>query len=336
MQPAHTTLFAADFSEDSVEAFGVTCSITVGLATRLIVLHVIDPDRDEAGTTPGAEALRAALKRRLRGVYLPDRPFDVEYRLCPGSAPDGILRTASEVDADLIAMGTHGRTGLRRLIAGSVATHVLREAPCSVLALRGHDGAPGTREVRVILNPIDFSKASEAASDAVRELARDVGARLIVMHVTPLELHLDGGSAGEIDSRDDQRSLDAICERLDGPDLKYPVEMWFGRGRVAHEILRTAKRVACDLIVMGTHGRTGLGRLLLGNVAESVIPRADCGVLIVKAPDMRRRPATRRSWSRRRRSGDLRRVPNVPSASSEKELLTGECAAPIVITMARS
>jgi nucleotide-binding universal stress UspA family protein len=201
-----------------------------------------------------------------------------------GSASEGILRTAAEVDADLIAMGTHGRTGLRRLIAGSAATDVLRGARCSVLALRRHGGAPTAREVRVILHPTDFSRASEAASAAARALARDLGARLIVMHVIPLELDLDGGLAGALDPGEDRRSLDAIRERLDGPELKYTVEDRLGRGRVAGEILRTAREVACDLIVLGTHGRTGLGRLLLGNVAESVVPWADCAVLIVKAP----------------------------------------------------
>lgn len=295
MQNTHTTLFAADFSEDSVEVFRVACAIAVGRATRLIVLHVINPGRDEAGTTPGAEALRAALKRRLRGVYLPDRPIEVEYRLCVGSAAEGILRTAAEAGADLIAMGTHGRTGLRRLVAGSVATHVLREAACSVLALRGHGGATAAREVRVILHPTDFSRASEAASVAARELARDVGARLVVMHVIPLEPYLDGSLASELDPRDDQRTLDAIRERLDGPDLKQPVETWLGRGRVDREILRMAEHLACELIVMGTHGRTGLGRLLLGNVAESVVPRAGCAVLIVKAPRCEPTPGGRQA-----------------------------------------
>ncbi len=91
MQRTHTTLFAADFSEDSLEAFRVACSLAVGHTTRVVVLHVIEPDRDEAGTTSGAEELRAALIRRLRGVYIPDHALEVEYRLCVGSPPAGIL-----------------------------------------------------------------------------------------------------------------------------------------------------------------------------------------------------------------------------------------------------
>jgi nucleotide-binding universal stress UspA family protein len=73
-----------------------------------------------------------------------------------------------------------------------------------------------------------------------------------------------------------------VREILDDADLKYPVEARLTQGDAAAEILRTAKDVECDLIVMGTHGRTGLDRLLFGSVAESVVPKADCPVLVVK------------------------------------------------------
>jgi nucleotide-binding universal stress UspA family protein len=164
----HTILFAADFSENSVEAFRVACSIGSGCETRLIVLHIIDPEADEAGTTPGAEALRDTLKRRMREVYIPDRPLDVDDRIGVGAATAEILRTAEEAGADLIAMGTHGRTGLRRLLAGSVAIDVLRQARCSVLALNNRRGAARGCGIRTILLPTDFSKASEAALGPAR------------------------------------------------------------------------------------------------------------------------------------------------------------------------
>lgn len=290
MQPPRTILFAADFSENSVEAFRVACSIA-GPRTRLIVLHAIDPDSDAAGTTPGAEALRATLVRQLRGVYIPDRPLEVDYCLGVGPAPIVILRTAEQAGVDLIAMGTHGRTGLRRLLAGSVAMDVLREACCPVLALHDRRGHPRSRDIRVVLFPTDFSRASEAASGPARALARDMGARLVVVHVIPLTSDLEGGGAAEIDPAEYLHSLEEIRRHLDGPDLKYPVETRLGRGRVAEEILRLAREVECDLIVAGTHGRTGLGRLLLGNVAESIVPRADCAVLIARAPAHEPAPA---------------------------------------------
>jgi nucleotide-binding universal stress UspA family protein len=191
---------------------------------------------------------------------------------------------ADAIEADLIVMGTHGRTGLRRLLAGSVAATVLARAHCSVLALRAGQGEPKADALQVILHPTDFSKASEAALKVARALARDHGARLIVLHVVPLDPYVDGRLAAEIDTRDYQHSLDVMRIRLDGPDLKHPVETRLVRGFEAEEILREAQDFACDLIVMGTHGRTGLGRWLMGNTAQSVLPKADCPVLVVKSP----------------------------------------------------
>jgi nucleotide-binding universal stress UspA family protein len=72
-------------------------------------------------------------------------------------------------------------------------------------------------------------------------------------------------------------------KRLDGPDLKYPVETRISRGFPPDEILATAAESRCHLIVMGTHGRTGLLRSLMGSVAESVLSQAECPVMIVKA-----------------------------------------------------
>jgi nucleotide-binding universal stress UspA family protein len=85
------------------------------------------------------------------------------------------------------------------------------------------------------------------------------------------------------DPRADRDSLEVIRGRLDGPDLKYPVEVRLGRGRAAAEVLRVAGEVGCGLIVMGTHGRSGVGRLLLGSVAEAVLRRAECPVMTVRS-----------------------------------------------------
>ena len=284
MTTPYTILFAADFSENSVEAFRLACAAAAWREARLIVLHAIDPDSDEAGATPGGEALRESLARRLLEVYIPDRPLEVDYRLAVGEPPLVILHAAAQAGVDLIAMGTHGRTGLRRLLAGSVALDVLHEARCSVLALSSRRGVHKAGDIRVILVPTDFSEAAEAALGPARSLARDLGARLVIMHVIAIEPYLDGTMAGEIDHSADRHTLDAMRDRLDGPDLKYPVETWLRRGRAGEEILRVAAELECDLIVMGTHGRSGVGRLLLGNVAEFVMPRADCAVLVAKQP----------------------------------------------------
>jgi nucleotide-binding universal stress UspA family protein len=180
-------------------------------------------------------------------------------------------------------MGTHGRTGLLRVLGGSVASTVLDQARCSVLALRaGRHDQTGER-IRVILHPTDFSKASEPALNVARSLGREHGARLIVLHVIPFDVHLEGKLAAEVDTRGYQDSLDAIRNRLEGSDLRYPVETRLVRGFEAEQILQESQAFACDLIVMGTHGRKGLDSLLLGSTAKSVLSKAECAVLVVKA-----------------------------------------------------
>jgi len=292
MSPFRIILFAADFSENSWEAFRSACSLAAEGEARLYVLHVVEPDLVVKtpnylglGPVPTSETERVQefLKGRMGGVYVPNDSIDVEYRTREGDASVEIVRMADEIGADLIAMGTHGRRGLRRLLAGSVAAMVLSKAHCPVLAVRSGNQPHPAEELRVILHPTDFSKGSEAALQVAHSLARDLGTRLIILHVLPFYIYLGGRMAAELDPRDYQHSLDAIRQRLDGPDLKYPVETRLSRGLEAHEILRVAQELECDLIVMGTHGRTGLDRLLMGSTAESVLLKADCPVLVVKS-----------------------------------------------------
>jgi len=294
MKPFHTILFAADFSENSKEAFHAACSVAIENETRIFVLYVDEPSLvPEEPVYFGQQAVQyqavvpdkahiEAIKQKLREVYAPGRPIDVEYERREGDPSREILRMADEIDCDLIAMGTHGRTGLRSLLAGSVAVSVMRRAHCPVLALRSAEYPNLAREIRVILHPTDFSVDSEAALKVARWLARDRGARLIILHVAALDVVLEGTATAEVDPRFYRDALDDLRRKVSGPDLKQPVETVLTRGFAPEGIVDTANDVGCDLIVMGTHGRTGLTRLLMGSVAENVLPRANCPVLIIK------------------------------------------------------
>jgi len=293
MQPFRTILFAADFSENSQEAFRAACSLAVETKSRLIVLHVVEPSCvAKESVSFGQPTVRLyskrdesrheALKRKLGEVFTSSHPMDVQYHTKEGDAPAEILRMADEIGSDLIVMGTHGSTGLRRLLAGSVATAVLRGAHCAILAVRPHVRPLKGEEIRVVLHPTDFSDGSEAALRVARSLARDHGARLILLHVAPSRVFVGGVMTAEPDLRDSLDALESARAVTDGSDLKYPVETWFSRGMAPDEIVRVAEEVGCDLIVMGTHGRTGLGRLLMGNTAESVLSETGCPVMIVK------------------------------------------------------
>jgi nucleotide-binding universal stress UspA family protein len=139
--------------------------------------------------------------------------------------------------------------------------------------------------IRTILHPTDFSGRSDAAFGVAAALARDYGARLVVVHVAP-QVVVYAGLIGALPT-DPKRYTGAIEARLaeyrvDG--LARPVETRMAEGDVVAGILRTAEAVGADVIVLGAHGRSGLGRLLLGSVAEGVLRHAPCPVLTVKSP----------------------------------------------------
>jgi nucleotide-binding universal stress UspA family protein len=298
MQPFETILFAADFSDSSQRAFELACSLADEKGTKLVVLHVLEPNWvPEEPVYFGQQSMQFynlaagetrcdALRRKLCEFYPPSCALDVTYEVREGDVPAEILETARKMRSNLIVMGTHGRTGLRWLLAGSVATAVLRRAHCPVLALRYTEQPAATGEVRVIVHPTDFSKASEAALKVARSLARDIGARLVVLHVIPLPVYASGTMAAELDPQVYREALEDVRKRLDGSDLKYPVESQLCRGDATDEIARSTEELGSALIVMGTHGRTGLGRLLMGNVAESVLNTANCPVLVVKSAEI--------------------------------------------------
>jgi nucleotide-binding universal stress UspA family protein len=295
LQPFRTILFAADFSDNSKEAFRAACSLAVENQSRIIVLHVAEPEFvPEEPVYYGQQAVQffprepdkarhEALERKMREVYVADRPLELEYQSREGDAAVEILREAGQVGSELIVVGTHGRTGLRRLLAGSVATAVLHGAPCPVLALRSAEQPRPARGIQVILHPTDFSVDSEAALRLARQLAREHGARLVILHVERLDVISYGAPGADVDLRVFMEALENMRKRVDGPDLKCPVETMLRRGYAPEGIIETAEDMGCDLIVVGTHGRTGLSRVLMGSVAEHVLAKASCPVLMVKA-----------------------------------------------------
>jgi nucleotide-binding universal stress UspA family protein len=145
-----------------------------------------------------------------------------------------------------------------------------------------------------VLYATDFSDCSRCAFRLARTLAGAQGARLIVLHVnaTPGPLVAYGEALAWLQPADYPRKLEHALRHFQVLDAGVRVEHRLVEGDPATEILRVAAETGCDTIVMGTHGRTGLERLLLGSVAERVVRRATCPVVTVKAP---RQPVPSRS-----------------------------------------
>lgn len=310
----HTILLAADFSESSREAFRAACSLFGKDGAQLVVMHAIEPIvfAGEPGVPPPLmsqdESHRKALGEELRGAYKAAPVINVKYYLRDGLAAEVLLRTAEELGCDLVVMGTHGRSALGRLLMGSVAETVLRKADCPVLVLRsparldaateaGGEAAPPP--IRTILHPTDFSACSNAAFALACKLAENLKARLIVLHAAPMATVFGGTFPGvPNDPRIYQHALETRLRQIQIPgpapgteptnaevgpeESTLRVEHRLREGDAAAEIVQVADDMGADLIVIGTHGRTGLRRILTGSVAEAVLRTAHCPVLALK------------------------------------------------------
>lgn len=221
-------------------------------------------------------------------------PVDVvvTHAMTPSTA---ILEHAAAPDVDLVVMDTHGRRGLARFVLGSTAREVVRGAPCPVVTAR-----PGAEEAVLpmlsggsVLVALDFSEASAEAVRQASDLADALAARVDVLHV-PARVNLDGPAAeSPPDPEHTVRAARAYRVRafaraaLDGTRHEGADRLGgvgVETGAPADVIVRTATERASGLVVLGTKGLRGVGRLVEGSIAEAVVAAAPCPVLTVKTP----------------------------------------------------
>lgn len=204
------------------------------------------------------------------------------------SAAQAILDYAQEHRVDLVVMGTHGRRGVRHLLMGSVAEEVVRRAGCPVLTVRGVEGGEPPRLRGPVLVPFDFSGPSETALARGVELAEALGTRLQALHVISATVYPDpyhfGPQVVPTDDPDLPGRVRAALERrlreVAGDRIEWATLV--REGAPAEEIVRAVEAEDAGLIVIASHGLTGLERVLVGSVTERVIRRAACPVLTVR------------------------------------------------------
>ena len=286
-------LCSVDFSPGSQLALRAAIRLANEAGAELVLAHVwhlpvlvfadeppIPPDTagllEEEARRGLDEAVKTAAELGARRV---------SSRFLTGAPWDQIVETARTDPAfDLIVMGSHGRTGVLRFLLGSVAEKVVRHAPCSVLVAR----APGaTSPFRQVLCPLDFSAGSRVAADLAAELAVPGGGGITLLHV----LEPPVAYAGEALPRDFLESLDRrTTQRLESwashvrTRCRVPVATRIRIGSPGAEtlaVLEDDRRF--DLVVVGSHGRTGLRRVLLGSAAEKLVRHAPCSVLVARS-----------------------------------------------------
>lgn len=292
-------LFPTDFSETADHALTWALRFAEEYEAELLMLHVLvlhaadpaDPDHRFPDLEDAHEALARWADEGMRSVLERhadrDVPVGTEMRRAISPGPT-IVDHADERGADLIVMGTHGRRGLRHMLLGSVAEEVVRTSERPVLTVpRRSESRPAGR-IGSILVPVDFSEHAAAALSHARHLAAAAGARLDVLHVLESIAYPDAYLAFGGPSPAEEASADAVREELErmvagapGPDV--PLELHVAAGRPSAEIATFAEDRGTDLLVIASHGLTGLERVLLGSVTERVIRRSSCPVLTVKS-----------------------------------------------------
>ncbi|HXE81558.1 MAG TPA: universal stress protein [Vicinamibacterales bacterium] len=289
-------LCPVDFSEFSRRALHHAAAIAEWYAAELYVLHAhleIAPVPvpllvPEPSADMGAD-MKAALHQFISQSDVGRSPKEI---VRAGDPVPTILACAREIGADLIVMGTHGHSGFERALLGSTTERVLHKAPCPVLTIPRLADEPGSAErVRFtrVLCAVDFSPSSVRALEHGIAFAEESEAGLILLHVLPVLSDEDARTQGHfriaeyVRTRTDdiRRELAALVpeEARSWCDVKEMVEL----GAPAQRILATADRENADLIVMGAQGRNGLGLILFGSTTQTVVRRATCPVLTVRA-----------------------------------------------------
>ncbi|WP_273838248.1 universal stress protein [Halococcus sp. PRR34] len=204
-----------------------------------------------------------------------------------GKPADATVEYADGHDIDLMAMGTHGRTGVSRYVAGSVTESVVRRASCPVLTTKAVEESELTGDYGEVMIPTDGSDAASIAIDHGIEIAKRAGARVHAVNIIDsgaITLTPGYSAPPELLERfeaEGERATEAIAENAADAGLDTTTSVH--EGLPASDLLAYADENDIDLITMGTTGRTGLNRYLLGSTAERVIRHAKMPVLAVNA-----------------------------------------------------
>lgn len=263
-------LVATDGSEASQGAVAVALELAKSCSIKLIAVAEVLSNLEYENAVPWVIAqAEKEMRHRLEAVkgMVEEAGIECEVIVHRGEDPyEGIVDAAIANKVDMIVMGTHGRTGIKRFILGSVTANVIGHAPCKVLVV-----PPGVKiDYGTILTATDGSRHGDAAVLEAIAIAKRCDSSLIVLSVASLDEEI--ASAEEIVKR--------ALEIAEKEGVKN--EGMTLRGKAEEAIVEVAGQKNAGLIVMGSHGRTGLMNLLMGSVTEHVLSHGNTAVLVAK------------------------------------------------------
>jgi nucleotide-binding universal stress UspA family protein len=283
-------LCPVDFSEISRRALDHAAALAHWYEARLMVLNVF-PVMPVMDVPPlvldekGREEITGEL-RRFTAAVPSTIPLELRVQQAE-SIHEAIRQEVASGGVDLLVMGSHGRSGFKRILLGSVTERVIRQAPCPTMIVpaRAHDVVPeGPIRFRTILCPVDFSEHSIRAVEYAVNLAEEANAQLCLLHVVTLspELHELVSTFEDVRSQVESDRLRRLNDLIPADTSTYCIVQTALREGVVHrEILAAAAEQPADLIVMGAQGRGALEAAIFGSNTARVARAALCPVLVV-------------------------------------------------------
>jgi nucleotide-binding universal stress UspA family protein len=283
-------LFPTDGSEGATVVFDHVLDVAEAHDATVHVLNVADTTREsvtqirgqvvDALEQSGAETVReAATRGRDRGVPIVTEVLQGEpYRT--------IVDYAQTYDIDLVVMPTHGRRGLQRFLLGSTTERVVRRSEVPVLTIRPDDDVTVRYPYRSVLIPTDGSDPANAALDVGFGVADAAGAAVHLLSVVDVaSLGVDVRADIQVDALEESANeiVERAAERASAVGIDPTTAVEFG-GSIPRVIRTYVADHDVDLVVVGTHGRTGFDRYVLGSVAEALVRTAPVPVLTARGP----------------------------------------------------
>jgi nucleotide-binding universal stress UspA family protein len=291
-----------DFSDCSRRALDHAIAIARWYKSAVTVLHVV-ASTEAAAVGPRPVVFEPILLSPVeRNKLLADtkafaeteRAFGVaiDAVVCDGSIASAILEQAVSMKADLLVIGTHGRSGFERFFLGSVAERVLRKAHCPVISVPKQIAAAvpaGPVLYKRILCPVDFSESSLHALQYGISMAQEADSELTILHVVSHELestadiqYATGMTVGDFLKEREEALRQRLREQVAGASEFCSVDSSITHGKPWREILRIAAERHSDLIVMGVQGRGAADLVLFGSTTQHVVREASCPVLTLR------------------------------------------------------
>ncbi len=278
-------LVAVDGSEAARQAFRQACRLAIGEKSWIRVLTTIPNYADQFQTLQVKESAERALRKEgeraieeIRSIAEEEGVF-ISTRLEEGTPFDTIIDAAEEGNYDLIVMGSKGMADVERALVGSVTARVIGNSQRDVLVVpKGTSLAWNT-----IVVATDGSRYSRGAIDKAIDLARAYTGRLLIVSVVDVtdEFFAQAPDAVEKLLSDARTSVEVVLQ--EAANMSIAAEPLVREGDAHDVITNLARNRNAGVIIMGSHGRTGIRRLLMGSVTEKVIGYAPCPVLVVRA-----------------------------------------------------